>query len=77
MAKTKVAPKNRQKEANIPASDKVLESPDALRGQLDRTEEFFRKNRVIVLGVAVLIGLVIAGIAFWNYAQRQNEVEAQ
>lgn len=51
-----------------------LEDPDALSGQLERAEDFFDKNRTIILGVVGGVVLLIAGFfGYRAYVNSQDE----
>lgn len=54
-----------------------LEDPDALAGQLEKAEDFFEKNRNIVLGVVAAIVVLIAGFFGYRYYQSSQDEEAQ
>lgn len=53
----------------------IIESPEALAGQISKAESFFRKNQKILLGVggAILVGiLAFAGYRFYIDGQESN-----
>jgi TolA-binding protein len=54
-----------------------LEDPEALAGQLEKAEDFFEKNRNIVLGVVGGIVLVVAGFFGYRYYQADQDETAQ
>ncbi|MGB3619013.1 MAG: tetratricopeptide repeat protein [Catalinimonas sp.] len=84
MAKTKAPKLRNTPDAKRPGGaviideqEGVLESPEALRERLGRTDDFFRRHQKMVLAAAVVIALLIAGIAFYLYNQGQREEQAQ
>ena len=55
-------------------STDVLENPEVLAGQISKTEEFVSENKGVVLGVAAVIALLVAGFfGFQYYKNSQNE----
>lgn len=54
-----------------------LEDPDALAGQLEKAEDFFEKNRTVIIGVVAGIVLVIAGYFGYRYYQSSQDETAQ
>lgn len=59
------------------AAQELLENPEALAEQFNKTEEYVSKNRNILLGVLVAIVLGVAGSVFYSNSQEENEVKAQ
>ncbi|GAA4411903.1 tetratricopeptide repeat protein [Nibrella viscosa] len=54
-----------------------LEDPDALAGQLEKAEDFFQKNRNLILGTVAAVVLLVAGfVGYRLYVSSQDE-EAQ
>lgn len=54
-----------------------LEDPDALAGQLERAEDFFEKNRNVIIGVVAGIVLLVAGFFGYRYYQSSQDETAQ
>ena len=54
-----------------------LEDPDALAGQLERAEDFFRENRNIVIGVVAGLILLVGGFFGYRYYQGTQDDDAQ
>ncbi len=54
-----------------------LEDPDALAGQLEKAEDFFEKNRTVIIGVVAGIVLVVAGYFGYRYYQSSQDETAQ
>ncbi|TAE31519.1 MAG: tetratricopeptide repeat protein [Cytophagales bacterium] len=54
-----------------------LEDPDALAGQLEKAEDFFEKNRNIVLGAVGGVVLLVAGFFGYRYYQSEQNSTAQ
>jgi len=54
-----------------------LEDPDALAGQLEKAEDFFEKNRNIIIGVVAGIVLLVAGFFGYRYYQSSQDETAQ
>lgn len=73
---------NENKEINpqveeVSAAQELLENPEALAEQFNRTEEYVSKNRTILLAIlTVLVCGVVGGILYSNN-QKDNEVKAQ
>lgn len=52
----------------------LLENPEALAGQISKTEEFISNNKGMVFGVAAVLALLVAGFfGFQYYKNTQNE----
>ncbi len=66
-----------KKKAESHTGTEYLENPELLRDQLTKTEQFLEDHRTIVLGVAGLIAVVIAGFFGWKYYQDNRNEEAQ
>ena len=66
-----------KKKAEAHTGSEYLENPEVLREQLTRSEKFFEEHKVIVLGVAGLIAVIIAGFFGWKYYQDSKNEEAQ
>lgn len=64
--------KNKEQEA----SD-LLENPEAIAGQLSRTEEFVAQNKNAVLGVAIVLALLVAGFFGYKYYKNTQDQQAQ
>ncbi len=58
-------------------AQELLENPEALAEQFNRTEEYVNKNRNILLGVLVAIIVGVAGSMFYSNSQEETEVKAQ
>jgi TolA-binding protein len=57
--------------------DSILENPEVLQEKLIKTEDFLEKNKNVVIGAAVAIVLLIAGVfGYSSYIKSQDE-EAQ
>jgi TolA-binding protein len=54
----------------------IFESAEALQNQFNKSEEFVKKNRTVLIGVAAGIVLVAAGIWFWKDSSAKSEQEA-
>ncbi len=54
-----------------------LEDPDALAGQLEKAEDFFEKNRNVIIGVVAGIILLVAGFFGYRYYQSSQDETAQ
>lgn len=54
-----------------------LESSEGLAGELGKAQNFFERNRKIVVGALVVLGAVIAGVVGWKYYTSQQNEEAQ
>lgn len=55
----------------------LLENPDALAERLNRSEDFVKKNRNVLLGVFALIAAaIVGGFLYYNYRTTRN-AEAQ
>jgi len=55
----------------------IIETPEALAGQISKAEVFFLKNRKIVLGVAGAIVLAVAAFAGYRFYISSQEGTAQ
>ena len=66
-----------KKKGEAHTGSEYLENPEVLREQLTRSEKFFEEHKVIVLGVAGLIAVIIAGFFGWKYYQDSKNEEAQ
>lgn len=58
-------------------TQELLENPEALAEQFNKTEEYVNKNRNILLGVLVVIILGVTGSVFYSNSNAEKEVEAQ
>ena len=54
-----------------------LEDPDALAGQLEKAEDFFEKNRNVIIGIVAGIVLLVAGFFGYRYYQSSQDETAQ
>lgn len=54
-----------------------LEDPDALAGQLEKAEDFFEKNRTVIIGIVAGIVLLVAGFFGYRYYQSSQDETAQ
>ncbi|MCA6078101.1 tetratricopeptide repeat protein [Fulvivirga sedimenti] len=66
-----------KKKAESHTGTEYLENPELLRDQLTKTEQFLEDHRGVVIGVAALIAVVIAGFFGWKYYQDSRNEEAQ
>ena len=55
----------------------LLENPDALAEQINKSEEFISKNKGVLGGVIVAIAAIIAGIIYLNGSASEGDQEAQ
>jgi len=55
----------------------IIESPEALAGQINKAEVFFLKNRKVVLGIGVAVVVAIAGFAGYRFYIDGQEGTAQ
>lgn len=60
-----------------PATNPLLEDPDALANRLADSEDFVRRNRNIIFGVLGAIVLVVVGIFGYNYWRTQQNEQGQ
>jgi len=54
-----------------------LEDPDALADQLGKAEDFFEKNRTVIIGIVAGIVLLVAGYFGYRYYQSSQDETAQ
>lgn len=54
-----------------------LEDPDALAGQLEKAEDFFQKNRNLILGAVAAVVLVVGGFVGYRLYVSGQDDEAQ
>lgn len=57
--------------------NELLENPEALAGQISKTEEFVAHNKGIVIGGAIALALIVAGFFGYRYYKNTQEAEAQ
>jgi TolA-binding protein len=62
--------------AGSPAND-IMEDPNAIIERYEQTEEFVKKNRLLIGGIAAAVILVVLGIVFLGYYNRQQNLQAQ
>ncbi|ACT95019.1 tetratricopeptide repeat protein [Dyadobacter fermentans] len=55
----------------------IIESPEALAGQINKAEVFFLKNRKVVMGIGVAVVVAIAGFAGYRFYIDGQEGTAQ
>lgn len=55
----------------------LLENPDALAEQINKSEEFISKNKGVLAGVIVAIAAIIAGVIYLNGTSSEGDQEAQ
>lgn len=55
----------------------IIESPEALAGQINKAEVFFLKNRKVVLGIGVAVVVAIAGFVGYRFYIDGQEGTAQ
>lgn len=67
----------KNKKANEQHGADLLEDPEALAGQLTKTEEYISKHKGMVFGVAVVVALLIAGYFGYRYYQNTQNLKAQ
>lgn len=60
-----------------PATNPLLEDPDALANRLADSEDFVRRNRNIIFGVLGAVVLAVAGIFGYNYWRTQQNEQGQ
>lgn len=60
-----------------PTNIDIIESPEALQEQLSKTEQFVKKNRNIVIGVAAGIVLLVSAAIFYRWNTESQNKEAQ
>jgi predicted negative regulator of RcsB-dependent stress response len=57
--------------------DSIMENPEVLQEKLIKTEDFLEKNKNVVIGAAVAIVLVIAGVFGYSSYIKSQDDEAQ
>ena len=55
----------------------LLENPEALAGQISKTEEFVAHHKGIVLGGAITLALIVVGFFGYRYYKNTQETQAQ
>ncbi|MEX2336606.1 MAG: tetratricopeptide repeat protein [Fulvivirga sp.] len=55
----------------------LLENPEAIAGQISRTEEFVAQNKGLVIGVAAVLALLVAGFFGYRYYKNDQNFKAQ
>lgn len=55
----------------------ILENPEALAGQISKTEEFVTKNKGLVFGVGAVLALIVAGFFGYQYYKNSQNTKAQ
>lgn len=58
-------------------AEKVIQDPDMLREKLFQSEDFFKRNSKVILGVLAAIILAAGGFAFYKYRLSELNQEAQ
>lgn len=58
-------------------TEKVIQDPDLLREKLFQSEDFFKKNSKVILGVLLAVILAAGGFAFYKYRMSELDKEAQ
>lgn len=58
------------------ASD-ILENPEALAGQISKTEEFVAEHKVLVFGAVGVLALLVAGFFGFKYYKNSQDAQAQ
>ncbi|ELR69686.1 hypothetical protein C900_04663 [Fulvivirga imtechensis AK7] len=58
-------------------SSDLLENPEALAGQITKTEEFVSQHKGLVFGVAAVVALLIAGYFGFRYYKNTQNLKAQ
>lgn len=56
--------------------NEIFENPEAIVEQIDKTEDFIKRNKTIFLGVVVAIVLLVFGGMFWKNSNADKELEA-
>ncbi|MBL6446887.1 tetratricopeptide repeat protein [Fulvivirga sp. 29W222] len=55
----------------------ILENPEALAGQISKTEEFVAQNKGMVFGVGAVLALIVAGFFGFQYYKSSQNTKAQ
>ena len=56
--------------------NEIFENPDALAEQFNKTEDFLKKNKTIVLGAIAAVILASVGFVFWKKSSEEKELQA-
>jgi tetratricopeptide (TPR) repeat protein len=77
MAKNKKENLNPSKSVKHSNTTDLLENPDALKESVFGAEDFIKKNRNLLIGVASIILVAVSGYLVYTYIQTRQEQEAQ
>ncbi len=66
-----------KKESEATVNQPVEQTPEPVDFSLDQTEDFFQKNRNLLLGGLAVVVLLVGGIFFYRYYTQNKEADAQ